>query len=177
MPARPGTKASESKKKKKGFLSRYAGGSRKFIADRGREIEEITTGIPAGVHSILKATDQALPPGAIPFLERLALEKEGRHNDPSEIKKIGKQIAKQTVEDLRHPTRNPTATALTLLGVGSAGAGVITRAASGASAVSKTGKVGAGVRAAVGPQLAERSFTGIAKVPGQKARKYKNVPA
>jgi hypothetical protein len=176
MPARPG-RGQEKSKKKKGFFSRYAGASRKFVADRGKEIEDIVTGLPQGAAMTAKAIDQALPANPVKPVEKLFFEKEGRHNDPKAIKEIGKLTFNQMKEDLRHPLRNPTSTTLTLLGLATLGGGTAVRATAGVSAVSKTGKVSQGVRAALGPQVHSRSFSGVARVPGQKSVKYKGVPA
>ncbi len=176
MPAPPGTTVTV-KGKKKGFLSKWAGGSRKFLADRGKEIEDIVTGLPAGAAATAKAIDQALPKGPISPLEEKFFEKKGHHNDPKAIKEIGRQTMLQMKEDLQHPLRNPTSTTLTLLGLATLGGGTAARVGAGVSAASKAGKVSQGVRAALGPQVHTRSFSGIAKVPGQKSRKYKDIPA
>lgn len=174
---RPGSVSAPTKKKKKGFLSRWSDASREFIADRGKEVEDIVTGLPAGAAATAKAIDQALPANPIKPVERLFFEKEGRHNDPKAIKDIARQTALQMKEDLRHPTRNPTSTLLTVLGLATLGGGTAARTAAGVSAASKAGKVSTGVRAALGPQVHSRSFSGIPKVPGQKSRKYKDIPA
>jgi hypothetical protein len=178
MPAPPGTKV-QTKGKKKGFLSRlsgYSGAGRKFIADRGKEIEDIVTGLPTGVAMTAKALDQALPSSYLPT-EKFFFEKKGKHNDPKAIKEIGRATLEGMRNDLRHPLRNPTSTTLTLLGLASLGGGAVARTGAGVSAVSKSGKLSQGARAALGPQVHTRSFSGVPKVPGQKSRKYKDVPA
>jgi hypothetical protein len=178
MPAPPGTKV-QTKGKKKGFLSRlsgYSGASRKFIADRGKEIEDIVTGLPTGLAMTAKAIDQALPSSHLPT-EKFFFEKKGKHNDPKAIKEIGRATLEGMKNDLRHPLRNPTSTTLTLLGLASLGGGAVARTGAGVSAVSKSGKLSQGARAALGPQVHTRSFSGVPKVPGQKSRKYKDVPA
>jgi hypothetical protein len=178
MPAPPGTKV-QTKGKKKGFLSRlsgYSGASRKFIADRGKEIEDIVTGLPTGLAMTAKAIDQALPSSHLPT-EKFFFEKKGKHNDPKAIKEIGRATLEGMKNDLRHPLRNPTSTTLTLLGLASLGGGAVARTSAGVSAASKSGKLSQGARAALGPQVHTRSFSGVPKVPGQKSRKYKDVPA
>ena len=176
---RPGS-VTVKKKKERGFLSRWSSGSRSFIADRAKEVEDIVTGLPQGAAMTAKAIDQALPKNPNPYMEKLFFEKEGKHLDPTEIKKIGRMTAMQMKEDLRHPLRNPTSTTLTLLGLATLGGGTAARGATAVSAASKASKgskVRTGVRAGLGPQVHERSFSGIPKVPGQKSKKYKNIPA
>lgn len=72
---------------------------------------------------------------------------------------LGKGMAQQTAEDIRHPLRHPGYTALDLLALGSAGVGAGGRVAAAGKTLKETGEVGRAARTlATRPQPAPRTL-------------------
>ena len=85
------------------------------------------------------------------------------HPQFKRTRKLGKEIAKSTAEDVRHPGRNPGFLLLDTLAAASAGAGTAARIGAAGKAVAEGGRVGAVAKA-------------LAHAPEPKLRSLRYVP-
>jgi hypothetical protein len=85
---------------------------------------------------------------------------------------MGKQIARQTATDVRHPLRDPFSTFLTALALASAGGGASARAAAAGKTLGKTGNVGKALKAGAKKPVYKRTFAGTPSKPGRIPPRY-----
>jgi hypothetical protein len=106
-----GSSTSRSTKKKPRRGSRVGGALKRLPGDFARNVEDIVTGLPAGLFYSGRAVGKAAA------------------GDTKDLQQLAKAVGQGTVEDIRHPLRNPANTLLLLLAVPSGGSALAGRTA------------------------------------------------
>jgi hypothetical protein len=148
----PPTTTKPQKKKKSGGWRNYS--VMKIGKDFLKGGQEAARGLPTGIKVNAKA---------------LAALSQG---DPRPLAKMGKQMARQTATDVRHPLRDPFSTFLTALAVSSMGAGSAARVGAAGKALGKTGSMRQALKAGKQKPVYKRSFAGTPSKPGRIPPRY-----
>jgi hypothetical protein len=101
---------------------------------------------------------RGLPTGIKMNAKALAALSQG---DPRPFGKMGKQMARQTATDIRHPLRDPFSTFLTALALASAGGGASARVAAAGKTLGKTGSASKALKAGAKKPVYTRKFKGV----------------